>query len=786
MGQIALHDYLSQIEWLIEENRLAQAAAHCKQILSQYPSHVDTYRLLGRALLEQQQIRDAEDVYLRVLSADPEDLVAHASLTLIYKELGDGVRAIWHLRCAYEMDPYNRAIQEELTELKISQESLDVDSMSLSRGALGRIYFKGSHFRQAASELQSALTESPDRLHLQVMLAEALYRDERRVDAINVCLDILEHLPFCVKANAILAALWTAGGLTEEAQEHIRKLWSLTLVDHTSCDDTTLIGHTLCYNSALTLPDQIFVDELNYAPTAAELMTDDIIRDHDVKVSVREQSSIPDWLKEPADSELTDHSVGKTLNNEDQEMLDWLKGVAVAEGDLFDDIDKFHEYIEQPGTDNNSEKFTSGYKENPSPKEEKVDNELELENVFEELGIQNEGSQLADESTGFHELEQGVVGSIRQVGELSDKSVSETESVPGDETNGPLTALLNDLAKSPSIAEENDLDWVFDVTQFDGEIELEDTDELPGWMVDTSPADQRDISELSSSGPDSMVDSSDKQAEYGKVKQRDTNDNWEQGSAIDINGMPEDKGADWLPEAPGGERLDEHAEDWEQSNEKLPGVEHSQSRNPAWLAILAAEKLISDEEGIDQKQSFANEERIVEQTEEAGDESNHLPGINVRSDIDVDVDPEGILGAVDDAYDTHELLDKALDGDIDTNQDSSDTDELDGAAENSEENDQSPASWLEALSNDDPGAIGSAEPSSSIFDEIRDSDEVEGEEPDWLYDAIGFTGSLDPPEPDELPNWFEEVTKEQNIQDDSSSQVAVDEEANEEPADKLE
>jgi tetratricopeptide (TPR) repeat protein len=784
VGQIALHDYLSQIEWLIEENRLAQAAAHCKQILSQYPYHVDTYRLLGRTLLEQQQFRDAEDVYLRVLSADPEDLVAHAGLTLIYRGFGDGVRAMWHLRCAYDMEPYNRAIQEELAELMASQEDLDLDSMSLSPGALGRIYFRGSHYRQAASELKAALTESPDRLDLQVLLAEALYCDERRVDAINVCLDILEHLPSCVKANAILAVVWTAGGLTEEAQEHVRKLWSLTLADQKRCDDTTLIGQALCHNGALTLPDQIYVKELDYAPTATELMTEEVIRDHDVEVRVPDKSAIPDWLKEPAGSRLTEQSDAKTLNNEDQEMLDWLEGVAVAEGDLFDNVDDLDEHIKHPSTESNSNEFTLEPEENPSPIVEKVDIELELENVFEELGVQNEGSQLTDESTGSKELEQGLEhGSIKHLVEIGDESDTETNSIPDDETYGPLTALLNDLAKSPSDVEENDLNWLFDESQFNGEIELEDTDELPGWMVDDGTADQRDVSKLSASGPGSKEDIGDSQAEYDKFEQTDTIERWKQGSATDLNDMQQDEASDWDLDGPGGERIDEQVKGWDQSSEKLPNAEHGQSSNPAWLTILAAEKLISDVEGNDQKHSVASQEHAEDQPLVVGDESDQVQDIDALSNIELEVNPEVTVKSVDDAYDTNELTDIALDREFDADQESSDTDELDDKAKISKEDNQSPASWLEALSNEDRGSKEYAESSSSIVDEIKDSDEIEGEEPDWLYDAIGFTSSLDLPEPDELPNWYQEVAKEQNIQDDASMPVEEDENENDKPAD---
>ncbi|MGD2077673.1 MAG: tetratricopeptide repeat protein, partial [Chloroflexota bacterium] len=110
MRRIALHDYLSQIEGLLDDNRLPEAAAHCHFVLQQYPRHIGAYRLFGRALLEQQLYDDAIDIFERLLGADPEDLISHAGLALAYSESRDLERAIWHMERAFEVDPYNRAI----------------------------------------------------------------------------------------------------------------------------------------------------------------------------------------------------------------------------------------------------------------------------------------------------------------------------------------------------------------------------------------------------------------------------------------------------------------------------------------------------------------------------------------------------------------------------------------------------------------------------------------------------------------------------------------------------
>ena len=84
MGRIALRDYLNQIVDLIDESRLDEAIAHCRNILKQHPRHVETYQLLGRALIELQNYGDAADIFQRVLSADPENVISHAGLAVAY------------------------------------------------------------------------------------------------------------------------------------------------------------------------------------------------------------------------------------------------------------------------------------------------------------------------------------------------------------------------------------------------------------------------------------------------------------------------------------------------------------------------------------------------------------------------------------------------------------------------------------------------------------------------------------------------------------------------------
>lgn len=121
MTTIALHKYHEQIDKLLNDSHYDLAVEHCRHILQQHPQHIATYRLLAKALLEKNDYAGATELFQRILSADPNDYIAHAGLAVIYKEEDVVSQAIWHLERAYEIEPYNAAIQHELRSLYVHQ-----------------------------------------------------------------------------------------------------------------------------------------------------------------------------------------------------------------------------------------------------------------------------------------------------------------------------------------------------------------------------------------------------------------------------------------------------------------------------------------------------------------------------------------------------------------------------------------------------------------------------------------------------------------------------------------
>ena len=52
MAEVALRDYVNEIDGMIENSAFDVAIQHCRHILSLYPKYLEVYRVLGKALLE--------------------------------------------------------------------------------------------------------------------------------------------------------------------------------------------------------------------------------------------------------------------------------------------------------------------------------------------------------------------------------------------------------------------------------------------------------------------------------------------------------------------------------------------------------------------------------------------------------------------------------------------------------------------------------------------------------------------------------------------------------------
>ena len=318
MTSIPLHDYVQQVDKLIDDNRLMEAIEHCRHILHTYPRHIDTYRIMGKAMLEKQDYDAASDLFLRILGTDPNDFISHVGLSIAYKEESQYEQALWHLERAFEIQPYNVAIQGELRQLYAVQTEMRPGVIPLTPGALVRLYMQGELYQQAIIELRRILAEDPSRMDLQVLLAEALWRDDQRIDAEEVCLNVLQELPYCIVVNAILAEIWLQTGRIPEAQKYLQRLHSLTQQTRGLVDRETIVGQAFATEGAFPLPEAALLDYLQTG------------------MSLSDQPAVPtdDWVGEVNLEAVGDGSGDQAVVEPESGMhsYDWLADINEVEG----------------------------------------------------------------------------------------------------------------------------------------------------------------------------------------------------------------------------------------------------------------------------------------------------------------------------------------------------------------------------------------------------------------------------------------------------------------------
>lgn len=222
MSQRTLREFGDEIRSLIHRQAYTEAIHTARHVLYYFPKHLDTYLLLGEACLESGHTREAIEMFQRVLSGDPENLTAWVGLAEAYQQDELPELALWYLERAFEVEPTNLDLRAELQRLYAQVRGVKELRVKLNGPALGRIYLRGGLYHLAVEEFQTALEKHPDYYHVQVGLATALWRMDRRVEAATTCQDLLEILPNCLPAALILGTIWSQGDQPEAGERLLR------------------------------------------------------------------------------------------------------------------------------------------------------------------------------------------------------------------------------------------------------------------------------------------------------------------------------------------------------------------------------------------------------------------------------------------------------------------------------------------------------------------------------------------------------------------------------------
>jgi tetratricopeptide (TPR) repeat protein len=226
MADVLLHDYVEQLRERVHSGRMSDALTLGQHILRYYPKHIETYVVLAQASLESDDLAGATDLFRRVLSADPENVLALAGMALISEAQDKNDEALWYLERAYEIQPTNDELRRELVRVRELYYGAASERLELTPGALARIYARQGQYVSAINEFRRLLRTESKRFDARVALAETLYRAGRADEAAQLAQNIMADAPFALKPNLILGALWSENG-APEGQEFLARARAL-------------------------------------------------------------------------------------------------------------------------------------------------------------------------------------------------------------------------------------------------------------------------------------------------------------------------------------------------------------------------------------------------------------------------------------------------------------------------------------------------------------------------------------------------------------------------------
>jgi tetratricopeptide (TPR) repeat protein len=319
MNQVSLRDYCEEARSLIQSGEAGRAIDIARHILRQYPRHLESYRLLGEALLVVGNYEDAATQFRRALSADPEDATSRVGLSKAFEARGDLDKAIWQMQRAVELLPNEADLKAELARLIHAGREDDVaEPFETTRPGLGRIYMHRGLYAKAVQEFRAVLEQEPERTDVQATLAQVLWRTGQRVEAVEVCRALLEKLPNALKANLMMGAMWVDSGQPDAAQPYLNLAQAL--------DPENGVAHSLFGEESPLTPGSVTIERLE--EREIESVEPQPLSTAPVEILPALERQAPDMegMSKQNQEEAASMS-DEERRDEEFELPDWLKGV---------------------------------------------------------------------------------------------------------------------------------------------------------------------------------------------------------------------------------------------------------------------------------------------------------------------------------------------------------------------------------------------------------------------------------------------------------------------------
>lgn len=192
---------LRQLYNLIDEKIINQdhdeALNYSQFLLERYPKNLIVHQLLAKIYLDIKQFDLALIFFEKILEIVPDDFVSHIGISIISENFGNLTRALESMRRAYEIQPSNESLQNEVIRLIRQKDGFAPEKLRLTRGALIKMYARSKLTEQAIAEAKLGIHESPERIDYKIHMAEMLFENGNTEEAIEISLQILKEFPYC-------------------------------------------------------------------------------------------------------------------------------------------------------------------------------------------------------------------------------------------------------------------------------------------------------------------------------------------------------------------------------------------------------------------------------------------------------------------------------------------------------------------------------------------------------------------------------------------------------------
>ncbi len=455
MAKVSLRIYNREIGTLIDQGQVEEAVGHCNHILKTFPKHLETYQLLGKAYLEAKRYKDASDVFSRLLLSVPDDFVAHVGMSLIADETEQLDDAIWHMQRAFEAQPSNAAVQNELQRLYGRRDGVQPPKIRMTSGALANVYVQGELYPQAIAEIMSVEAEDPGRLDMQVLLARAYFRSGQRVEASKIASDLLAKSPYCLEANRILVEILPETSRSESTQVYRHRVNAL--------DPYAAFAKGSIFNTSDVPDAAVNLERLDWQP--GDTIFEDKTNASDVQLGENGEEAQPDWLKTDTNAEFRSATASEPAASPEDDIPDFMKaaGWGTSSG-----VEEPTSFFDSPGapeiTDDDDEPIAQA--ELPDWMKNIAPDQAELEAANEDTNEM--GDAMADDwindllgDSNDEESPQAESGNDAGIGDLGtsseeqDAAMNWLESLAANQGANP-----EELITDPNARTEDAPDWV--------------------------------------------------------------------------------------------------------------------------------------------------------------------------------------------------------------------------------------------------------------------------------------------------------------------------------------